>query len=341
MPSADAIPEWMEIGDSGAGSTEDAADGTRSRRFQVKYLLSKLNSYDEAEARLQKLAPLLRRGHRRGRCSADPVGGGLWIGTVDYANESLVTREGFRFGGWEWETSEKSERITQALADGIDPNGFVVAFSKEATEEGVRPGGMGTPDFKGAIGVDGDTVKGIERPMALFNWSETWTCPARYIVSQRPERVVKEKNAQNEMADLSLSRNPLQNLVAEYTFTTNEKVFRGKPPGCVLLTSVKSSRMNLGSSSASLTFSFSFSPLRENFMVGPVKVRKKDGWDYMDVYYETEAAAKEIVKKAKFVFIHRVFPRTDFRDLGIPDTLPRWWLDEDMPGHEFNAAFGS
>jgi hypothetical protein len=99
--------------------------------------------------------------------------------------------------------------------------------------------------------------------------------------------------------------------------------------------------MNLAASSVSLTFSFSFSPLRENFKVGPVAVPKKDGWDYMDVYYETGASGNEIVKKAKFVMIHRVFDRKDFRDLGISDSLPRWWLDEDVPGHEFNTPFGA
>lgn len=341
MAIAEKVPEWMEIGDSGSGSVDDATDGTRSREFTLKYLMSGLGGYDAAEARLARIAPLLRRGHRRGRMNVSPVGGNWWIGDVNYRNESVVVRDAMRFGGWEWETSEKSEHITQALADNVDPNKWVTAFSEDSTPGGVRPGGdSGIPDFKGAIGVQEDKVNGLEKPVALFNWSETWTCPARYIVDQRPKRQLSE-DVNGAKVKIDLSTNPLEMIVADHVFHTNKYPFRGRPPGCVLCTGIKSNRMTLGASAATLTFSFSYSPLREDFKVGPVLVAKKDGWDFMDVYYETDADNQNLVKKAKWVFIHRIFDRVDFRDLGISDPLPRWWLDEDLPQHQFNVPFGS
>ena len=91
----------------------------------------------------------------------------------------------------------------------------------------------------------------------------------------------------------------------------------------------------------SVTFSFSYSPLRENFSVGAIPIDSKDGWDYMDIYYETESSGNELVKRAKFVYISRIFERMDFLDLGLPEDRPRWYLDEDMPSHVIGTPFGA
>ena len=341
MPSVDAIPEWMEIGDSGAGSTEDGTDGTRSRRFTVKYLLSNLNGYDAAEERLHRIAPLLRRGHRRGRCSADPVGGGFWVGTVDYANESVVVNPvGPVFSGWEWETSEKSERVTQAWTDSVAVAGVVPNANANTvvyTTLGATQPGINCPDFKGAIGVENDSIRGVEKPAALMNWSETWVYPATHITKNRPPRTIRDLDKK----PVRLSQPPLFDTAQRMCFTVNKEPFRGRPSGSLLLTSVKTGRMNAGSSSVPVTFSLSYSPARTNFAVGPITVALKDGWDFLDVYYETNSSDREIVKLAKYVYVLRIFERTDFKDLGLPDDIPDWWLPDSMPGHQFNVPFGA
>jgi hypothetical protein len=198
------------------------------------------------------------------------------------------------------------------------------------------PGNQGIPDFKGAIGVDGDSVNGVQKPFSVFNWNETWIYPAEYIDGKRPARVDKNEDGNR----IEVSQQPLTKVIEDNCFVTNEKIFRGKPPGCILLTGVRSGRMNLGASSVSVTFSFSYSPFRENFQVGNVRILRKDGWDYMDIYYDTQSNNNELVRRAKYVYICRIFHRMNFLDLGLPEDRPRWYLDEGMPNHLIGTPFG-
>lgn len=348
------IPDFIECGESGSGELADSAEGVQSRDFDLKAILAApgLVGYDAAEAFALKKFPLLRRGHRRTNIRVDPIGGGYWVATAHYGNSSLIVRRGgekaVRFSSWEWETSEKSEKITQALlpprgADengAQDPNQLVEGYIRPLNPNDLGgpypPGNQGIPNLSGAIGVDGDSVNGVQKPFSVFNWNETWIYPADWIDGKRPARV--DKNADGDR--IEVSQQPLTKVIEDNCFFTNKTVFRGKPPGCILLTGVRSTRMNLGASSVSVTFSFSYSPLRENFQVGSIRIVKKDGWDYMDIYYETESSGNELVKKAKFVYICRIFDRMDFRDLGLPEDRPRWYLDEDMPGHVIGTPFG-
>ena len=345
------IPDFIECGESGSGELADSADGVRSRDFDVKAILCKpgLNGIDAAEAFAKTKYPLLRRGHRRGIIRCDPVGGGFWLASAHYSNSSLIVRKPdsptgaktVRFSSWEWETSEKSETITQAItnerfvngvAGAVDPNQFVEGYVRQLVENDLGgpypPGNQGIPNFKGAIGVDGDTVKGIQKPFSVFNWNETWIYPAEWIEGPRPARTEVNEGVRNE-----IKQKPLLDIIEENCFFTNQKEFRGKPPGCILLTGVRCNRMNLGASSVSVTFSFSYSPLRENFKVGGIIIQKKDGWDYLDIYYETEADSNELIKRPKWVYVCRIFNRMDFRDLGLPENRPQWYLDEGTPSH--------
>jgi len=338
------VPEYIECGESGGGSLEDAVDGNRSRRLSLKYVISNHTGYDSAEKRMEQLAPLTHKGMRRGKIQCDPVGGGWFLATVEYANESVIRDDDLVFSGWEWETSEKSERITQAFVDKLapGPNQYVLGYSEASSIMGVKPGQNGLPNFQGAIGVEGDQVRGVEKPMALFNWSETWICPAYFIVQKRPPRFqfVDDENGGKKREEVPLG--PLEDIVAEQTFCTNKFAFRGKPPGCVLLTGVRSGRMHQGSSTATLTFSFSYAPRKDSLLVGPILINSKDGWDYLDIYYETAAETEEIIKRPKWVYVHRIFDRVDFRDLGLPTKLPPWWLNnkDELPGHVFDTPFG-
>lgn len=348
------IPDFIECGESGSGALEDSAEGVRSRDFDLKAIMCApgLTGYDAAEAFALKKFPLLRRGHRRSNVRVDPIGGGYWVATAHYGNSSLIVRRGgekvIRFSSWEWETAEKSEKITQALlppiAEGAnpaqDPNLWVEGYHRPLTNDDLGgpypPGNQGIPDLKGAIGVDGDAVNGVQKPFSVFNWNETWIYPAEWIDGKRPSRVDTDFHGDR----IDVLQQPLTKVIEDNCFVTNEKIFRGKPPGCILLTGVRSGRMNLGASSVSVTFSFSYSPLRERFHVGDVYIIKKDGWDYMDIYYDTQSDNNELVRRAKFVYICRIFSRMDFRDLGLPEDRPRWYLDEDMPNHLIGTPFG-
>ncbi len=351
------IPDFIECGESGSGELADSAEGVQSRDFDLKAIMCApgLTGYDAAEAFALKKFPLLRRGHKRTNIRVDPIGGGYWVATAHYGNSSLIVRSEFpwtsvRFSSWEWETSEKSEKITQAWTDSAanpgdlaNANAYVKAYRASDSvydrEGPTTPGAFGIPDFKGGIGIDAESVNGVQKPFSVFNWNETWIYPGQWIEdSPLPSRLVTEViDGQNKLK--RINGKPLLEVVEDNCFFTNEKEFRGKPPGCILLTGVRSDRMNLSKSSVLVTFSFSYSPLRKNFTVGTILIDSKDGWDYMDVYYQTESSSNQIIKRPMFIYISRIFQRLDFEDLGLPKDRPQSYLSEGKPDHIIGPMF--
>jgi hypothetical protein len=348
------IPDFIECGESGSGELADSAEGVQSRDFDLKAILAApgLVGYDAAEAFAVRKFPEFRRGHKRTNIRVDPIGGGYWVATAHYSNSSLIVRyrgqQWVRFSSWEWETSEKSEKITQAWTDSqanpgvpANANAYVKAYRASdnvfGAEGPTQPGFSGIPDFKGGIGIDADSVNGVQKPFSVFNWNETWIYPASFINVKMPNRLVPD--GEGEGKQKTIVGKSLLEVVEDNCYLTNEKEFRGKPPGCILLTGVRSERMNLSKSSVLVTFSFSYCPLRKNFTVGTIVIDEKDGWDYMDIYYETESSGTQLVKRPKFVYISRIFGRMDFEDLGLPTERPEWALPESNPGHVIGPMF--
>lgn len=350
------IPDFIECGESGSGELADSAEGVRSRDFDLKAILCSpdLNGYDAAEAFAVRKFPEFRRGTKRTNIRVDPIGGGYWVATAHYSNSSIIVRQNgdreVRFSSWEWETSEKSEKITQAWTDSqanpgvpANANAYVKAYRASDNVFGAvgptQPGFSGIPDFKGGIGIDADSVNGVQKPFSVFSWNETWIYPAAFIEEQPlPTRIVTEV-VDGKDKPKRINGKPLLEVVEDNCYLTNEAEFRGKPPGCILLTGVRSERMNLSKSSVMVTFSFSYSPLRKNFTVGTIVIDVKDGWDYMDIYYETESSGTQLVKRPKFVYISRIFGRLNFEDLGLPTERPQWYLPEGKPGHIIGPMF--
>ena len=367
------IPDVIECGESGSGSFVINADGTQSRAVQLRWLVGNVTGYDAAEARGKRLAPDTYRGHRRIRLEPQVVGGGWYQITAEYANGSIVLPPTpgclGTFGTWAFELEQQTEHITQAYSDSraspddiIDPNAYITASVvgfpvaqigglNGATfvpppEGGAQGpwgfvGGIFVPDFRGAIGVEVDQVRGTDVPRSSLSWTEVWHFPVASILKKRPPlKKLSDVEVGGSRERYEIPQLPLLEVMEKLANTTNSKTFRGFESGEVLLGTPRSSPISDGQSMATVTFSFSVSRTKRNFWVGDILVPIKAGWDILDILYETASESTMTIKRPKVVYTMKVIPPADFSELGIGETLPKYWLDDSQLAHTFDDFVG-
>lgn len=345
------MPAVIECGESGSGSLVINTDGTRSRAVQLRWLVSGLAGYDEAEARGLEIAPDELNGHRRVRCEPQVIGGGWYQITAEYANGSLVLEPSpdclGTFGSWAFDFEQSSEHVTQAYTDPRgaddeepDPNKYVKAhipgYQDTAIGTEYVPGFF-VPDYRGAIGVDLDQVRGADIPRGSLSWTETWHFPAWLLTEERPP--LKELGPPDENGDreeIETPQPPLLEVFQSLACKTNKRSFRGFAEGEVLMGTPRSTQIHAGQSMASITFSFTRRPTRKNFWVGDILVPYQEGWDILDIKYETAAETSELIRKPKLVYVMKVIPPADFDLAGIGAKLPRYWLEDKALAHQFD-----
>jgi len=358
------IPEVIEFGDSGSGNLVVNPDGSQSRSVILKWLVSGMSGYDAAEAKGKQLAPLILNGHRRVRCEPQVIGGGWYQITAEYANGSIVVdpTDGCLglFGSWGFDFESGTEHITQAWSDSlpdtpaqntiVNPNAYVLAFIAGNTDPEGRPAtvpigeetnGVFVPDYRGAIGVDMDQVKGADIPTTSLSWNETWHFPAKLLTEPRPPlKRLGMPDATGQRDEITIEQPPLLDVFTACTAKVNKTKFRGFDVGEVLMGPPRSPQIHAGSSMASVTFHFSRRKNRTNFFVGDIGVSLCCGWDHLDIHYETQSEAAGVVKKPRVVYVVRTIERVDFAQLGIGDAFPTYWLGEDGIGHQFDKFLG-
>jgi hypothetical protein len=151
------------------------------------------------------------------------------------------------------------------------------------------------PDYNGAIGYDGENVKGVDVTMPVMNFSET-----HYL---KPSKVTTKYK---------------KNL-GELTGKVNDGSFKGYSEGEVLFMGATGSRR--GDSRSDLwevTYKFAMSANRRNIKVGELTVTEKKGWDYLWVRYADDVKDKKtLVKKPIAAYVEKVYERKDLGKLGI------------------------
>lgn len=218
----------------------------------------------------------------------DHLGGGKYEVRAQYTSRTDPE--------WTWETTGGTARITQSKQtvwhwpprELIDPE----------TEE-VEPQANGAPDFKGAIGVDEDTVQGCEITVPVFRFTATVRVP--------PEVVTPE-----------YMRN-----VYLLTGRTNDAAFLWFPSGEVLFLGLTGTQR--GAEKAALTFHFTASPNVAEFTAGDLGPVPKDGHDYVwfryrqTVHKDTVEEDKPLalVKRPVAMYVERVYDPGDFSLLGL------------------------
>ena len=296
-----AVPEYIELTESGSGERTLNDDGTQTRDVSLKYLVSGKPGYLEAEQWGLQKAPLVYRGHRRKKLACAALGNGWWHVTADYTNAAI----------------QSDEQSDNQDSNSSQPEGNTVAFDTTGGTEHVTTAysdSQGGPvegafyndaadyvDHYGIIDMDGDTVRGTDKVVPSFQFTETWVFPSKYLI------------------DTYIST------LYTLTGTVNKSRFRVFNEAECLFLGARG-ELTRGSTLASIVFSFSARPTRDNFTVGgggfAITVDQKKGWDHMAIQYKRVVQGSLVVSRPAVVRTNKLYARTDFSKLSIGTTFP-------------------
>lgn len=192
------------------------------------------------------------------------------------------------------------ETTTQAYDENFDP----IVTRTVTGERKYGATGVYVPGQFGAIGVDGDSVAGVDIVVPALSWTETYDVPSSYVTATYIKRT------------------------AFLTGTVNSATFRTFRPGEVLFLGCSGSQdwdADKGDGPWSLSYKFVASPNAGNgetlkaLKVGDISGIVKKGHEYLWVKYETnvDSDTDSLLKRPKFVYVNEVYPSANFAQLGI------------------------
>lgn len=152
------------------------------------------------------------------------------------------------------------------------------------------------PNMRSAIGVDGETIAGVDIVIPQLQWAETYDVPHRFVSA-------------------AYVRN-----MADITGKVNSDGFRGFAAGEVLFLGCSGSQQaddDKGNGPWSLSYKFSASRNEAGIQVGPINGITKDGHDYLWAYYGSKVENNTLFRVPQYVYVTRVYKRTSFAALGI------------------------
>jgi hypothetical protein len=191
-----------------------------------------------------------------------------------------------------FDTGGGTQHITQAIPSDTFPEG----------EQRFHDGSPAAPNMRGAIGVDGDSVQGVDIVVPQLTWTETYDVPRQYVTTTYIKTV------------------------SMLTGTVNNATFRGFADGEVLFMGASGSQQwdaDKGDGPWSLSYKFVASGnqgANKTFAaltIGDIQNIEKDGHDYLWVRYEDAVDSSTLLKRPKFVYVNKVYRRQDFSQLGI------------------------
>lgn len=271
----------------GSGESTKAFVSSGSRNTK-KYLVQGSNDEVAIKAAVAAAAPTSMEDLSGRSISVNQEGPGSWGATVTYENRPSEGDSSFTF-----DTGGGIKHITQAIS----------VVSKYARPD-FKP-----PDFKGAIGVTKDSVEGVDITVPVYQFSETHIfddgdVDTAYKVTLR-----------------------------DLTGTVNDDTFKGFAAGEVLFMGASGSRNGTRAEDKwEITFKFAVSVNKTGIVVGDLWSLNgsgfgdaagtritAQGWDYLDVQYESveDTIAKAVIKRPVSAQVVRVYERTDFALLGI------------------------
>jgi hypothetical protein len=193
-----------------------------------------------------------------------------------------------------FDTSGGTQHITQAKGGTVTTTGSTTTTT--STETKFPPS---APSMDSAIGVDGDSVAGVDVVVPQLTWTETYDVPSTYVT------------------------NDYIKTVAALTGTVNNAAFRSFAAGEVLFLGASGSHEwdeEKGDGPWSLSYKFVASSNVTNETIGPVTGITKRGHDYLWIRYEDSVTDNTLLKKPKFVYVNKVYRDGSFSGLGIGTT---------------------
>jgi hypothetical protein len=213
----------------------------------------------------------------------------------------VQTYEIEHLGGDAWEVVAHYESMG---TDGDEPDPLKRSRSFDTTGQTThmnaayaeRRYGENAPDMKGAIGVDADSVKGVDVITPALQWQEQYDVPSQFVGDSYIRAV------------------------ADLTGKVNSGAFRGFDAGEVLFAGCSGSQQwdsEKGDGPWSLAYKFIASPNATNLSVGGIGGITKKGHEYLWVRYEDDVAQNTLLRKPKAVYVNEVYRSGDFGSLGL------------------------
>lgn len=190
-----------------------------------------------------------------------------------------------------FDTSGGTQHITQADGGKITSTGTTT--TRTGTETRFP---SNAPSMNSAIGVDGDSVAGVDIVVPALSWTESYDVPSAYVTAAYIRRV------------------------AALTGTTNDATFRGFAAGEVLFTGCSGNQdwdADRGDGPWSLSYKFVASPNVTGQTIGTIENISKKGHDYLWVRYEDSVSGSDLIKRPKYVYVNTVYKEGAFSGLGI------------------------
>lgn len=188
-----------------------------------------------------------------------------------------------------FDTGGATAHMTQAISSPTFPTG----------EQRFPPS---APDQKGAIGVDGQRVVGVDVVTPALTWTEAYDVPGAYVT---PAYI---------------------KMLSELTGSVNNATFRTFRAGEVLFVGCSGSQewdSEKGDGPWSLSYKFTASgncgggQTYPALTVGDITDVQKDGHDFLWVSYEAAVSSSSLLRVPKYVYVNKVYRRADFSRLGI------------------------
>jgi hypothetical protein len=189
----------------------------------------------------------------------------------------------------------------------FDTGGGTQHITQAENEE--RYAATGTaPNQNKAIGVDGDSVAGVDVIVPALQWTETYDVPSTYVTAAYIKGV------------------------AALTGTVNNAYFRTFQPGEVLFAGCSGNQewdSEKGDGPWSLSYKFIASPNRglptgligiptaAAINVGTISNIVKKGHEYLWIRYEAAVDGSDLLKRPKYAYVDQVYREENFAGLGI------------------------
>lgn len=217
------------------------------------------------------------------------LGDDVWQVTINYekegADDESQTEPLKRARSFD--TAGGTQHITQAINE---------------TAYGPGEGGSGAPTFNKAIGVDGDSVAGVDIVVPQLTWSEQYDVPSTYVT----DAYIKG--------------------LATVTGSVNDATFRTFAAGEVLFLGASGSQEwddTRGDGPWSLSYKFAASPNAGSgktipaITIGSISGIQKKGHEYLWVRYEPGVESDTLIKVPRGVYVNEVYRSASFSALGI------------------------
>lgn len=232
--------------------------------------------------------------------SVSYLGDDAWQVTISYEKQGAEddTQEDPLKRSRAFDTSGGTQHITQALENVTVLTGRAGTTTITTAGETRFPssGANAAVSMNGAIGVDGQSVNGVDIVVPALSWTETYDVPHQYITAGYIKAV------------------------AGLTGSVNKSAFRTFAAGEVLFMGCSGAQEwddQRGMGPWSLSFKFVASPNVTGQTIGDITGIAKRGHEYLWVRYEDAVSSNELVKKPKAVYVNKVYREGDFANLGI------------------------